>query len=214
MMMLQTIDDSNRSDHYYLKPDDECYYLYEFTARQGPAYSPGNQFVFNFKISPIKREEVQYHYKLKAIKDAIEIYREIFSCNSDFCKAATFVPIPPSKTPDHPEYDDRMWKVVQGVCKDTNGDAFEMIIQNTCYDASHLVRDGGARMKPDELRKLYTIVGDKPRPIVILFDDVLTTGCHFRAAKSAIHDTYPTVRVIGIFLARRVISQPSIEVRK
>ncbi len=205
MTKLQAIDDSNRSAHYYLMPDDECYFLHEFTARKGYAHSPGNQFIFNFKKSPKKQHESQYRYKLQAIRDAITVYRAIFSQHPEVYQQATFVPIPPSKTPGHPEYDDRMWQVVQGVCDGTDGDARELIQQTTSYDSAHLAGDGNSRIKPQQLQALYEIVGAQPRQMVILFDDVLSAGCHFRAAKSAILSVHPGRRVVGFFLARRVL---------
>jgi hypothetical protein len=45
----RAIHDSNRAAHFYLTPDDQCYYLHEFTARKGYAFSPGNQFIFSLK---------------------------------------------------------------------------------------------------------------------------------------------------------------------
>ncbi|QXP89654.1 hypothetical protein [Methylococcus capsulatus] len=47
--------------------------------------------------------------------------------------------------------------------------------------------------------------GIEPPPKVIgLFDDVLTTGAHFKATQSMLQETFPGVRVIGLFIARRV----------
>jgi predicted amidophosphoribosyltransferase len=37
-----------------------------------------------------------------------------------------------------------------------------------------------------------------------LFDDVLTTGAHFRAASAALQQSFPGVKIIGLFIARRV----------
>ena len=52
-----------------------------------------------------------------------------------------------------------------------------------------------------EIDQLLTI----PQPQVIgLFDDVLTTGAHFKAAQSLLNKAFPGVRVIGLFIARRV----------
>jgi len=51
-----------------------------------------------------------------------------------------------------------------------------------------------------------------PTPAVIgLFDDVLTTGAHFKAAQSILQKTFPDVRVIGLFIARRVPETIDIE---
>ena len=48
---LTKIDDLARPDHFYLTADDECYFLGEYTARKGFAFSPTNQLILNFKKS-------------------------------------------------------------------------------------------------------------------------------------------------------------------
>lgn len=205
MAKLQAIDDSNRSAHYYLTPDDECYFLHEFTARKGYGFSPGNQFIFNFKKSPTKRQEPQYQHKIRAIGWAISTYRAILDQVLGVYQGATFAPIPPSKTPGHPEYDDRMWQVVRGICDGKGADARELITQTGNYDAAHLAGEGVARIKPTQLQALYSLSAPPPKPLVLLFDDVLSAGCHFRAAKSTILSAFPATRVVGFFLARRVL---------
>ncbi len=206
-MKLQAIDDSNRGAHYYLTPNDRCYFLHEFTARKGYNYSPGNQFIFNFKKSPTQRDESHYAYKLRAIEAAIAGYKSVFAKSSELYKSCTFVPVPPSKVKDHTEYDDRMWQVVEGFCKGTGADARELILQTQSYDAAHLVSSGQLRIKPEDLASLYQIDSTPPKGTVLLFDDVLSAGCHFRAAKSAITASHPNVEVIGFFLARRVVPE-------
>ncbi|WP_140636172.1 hypothetical protein [Methylibium rhizosphaerae] len=208
IVKLQAIDDSNRSAHYYLAPDDECYFLHEFTARKGFGFSPGNQFIFNFKKSPTKRLEAQYQHKVKAIRWAIATYRSIFDQVAGVYEGATFSPIPPSKASDHAEYDDRMWQVVSGICEGKGADARELIRQRGSYEASHLGGEAGSRIKPTQLQGLYELPGGPPKALVMLFDDVLSAGCHFRAAKSAILAAYPATRVVGFFLARRVLPDP------
>jgi hypothetical protein len=37
-----------------------------------------------------------------------------------------------------------------------------------------------------------------------VFDDVLTTGRHFKAVQQVLHGRFPGVPLIGIFVARRV----------
>lgn len=205
MVKLQAIDDSNRSAHYHLEQSDECYFLHEFTSRKGYNFSPGNQFIFNFKKSPTKRLEAQYKYKLDAIQWAIRTYQSLFDLGPSVYLGATFAPIPPSKVPGHPEYDDRLWQVVRGICEGRNADARELIRQVRSYEASHLVGEGGSRISPAQLQQLYQLVAPPPKPVVLLFDDVLSAGSHFRAAKNTILAAYPDTRVIGLFLARRVL---------
>ena len=44
-----------------------------------------------------------------------------------------------------------------------------------------------------------------PEPsFVAIVDDVLTTGAHFRAASSVLASRFPTVQIVGLFIARRL----------
>ena len=40
------------------------------------------------------------------------------------------------------------------------------------------------------------------RPVVVLFDDVLTSGKHLRAAKARIRERFPEQAVIAVVVAR------------
>jgi predicted amidophosphoribosyltransferase len=39
---------------------------------------------------------------------------------------------------------------------------------------------------------------------IAVFDDILTTGTHFRAAKRVLSERFPNARIFGFFIARRV----------
>ena len=210
MAKLQVIDDSNRSAHHYLSTGDECYFLHEYTAREGALHSPENQFIFNFKKPTLRRERVDYPYKAQAIAEAIAIFRELFDTEPHLYEQCTFVPIPPSKPPGHEEYDDRMWQLVQGLCQGKNADARELILQTEAYAAAHLQGSSPDRIKPPQLRDIYRLNGLPPKAKILFFDDVLSAGTHFTAAKSKIQAAYPETTVIGFFQARRVFPAASV----
>lgn len=207
MTRLLKVDDSNRSDHWYLTAEDRCYYFYEYTAHKGFGYSKVNSFISNLKKPPSQRQEGHYRYKGIAIQEAAGLLRGVLT--PGLLTSATLVPIPPSKPTDHPDYDDRMEQVVSRACAGLQADARSLIAQVQAYEASHLQGEGGSRIRPAELQALYSLVAPKPRGTVILIDDVLTTGAHFVAAKAAILAEFPEVRVAGIFLARRAIPAPT-----
>jgi predicted amidophosphoribosyltransferase len=70
---------------------------------------------------------------------------------------------------------------------------------------------GRNRKKLHELRENYEFVeaafANCPNNIMIC-DDVLTTGSHFRALKDMILEKKPGAKVIGLFIARRQVSNP------
>src|SRR5947209_2630810 len=108
---LTKFDDETRPDHTYLRAEDDCYYLIEYTAKRPFNHSEANNFVSNLKKKPSVKDTYQWKYKLTAIRVAAEaLTREL---PKNWLKKSTFVPIPPSKSKKHPEYDDRMSKVLK-----------------------------------------------------------------------------------------------------
>jgi len=204
---LLKIDESNRSAHYYIEEAHECFFFHEYTARKGYGHSAGNQLVINLKKSVLLKGQPQYRHKVQAIGECASMLRTAFDKAAWLYKEATIAPLPPSKVPTHPEYDDRMAQIVRRACDARGADVRQLVMQAQSYEASH-TRADGLRMKPHDLEAIYTLHADPPRDTVILIDDVLTTGAHFVAARNVIRAQYPEARVIGMFIARRVPSNP------
>ena len=57
---LIKIDDLTRPDHSHLTAGDTCYFLGEYTARKGYAFSATNNLVLNFKKSMTTRGQAQW----------------------------------------------------------------------------------------------------------------------------------------------------------
>lgn len=152
---------------------------------------------------------MEWRHKEHAIERAATIFSSAFK--SEAFSQATFVPVPPSKAKDHPEYDDRMVRLLQSIGRGRNADIRELVIQTKTIEAAH---DATVRPRPDDLVAVYTIdeAIAKPSPkMVFVFDDVLTTGSHFKAMKRVLQHKYPDVPVIGFFIARRVPDTSAIE---
>ena len=90
------IDESNRAAHYYLGPEHECYFFHEYTAREGPRHSVGNQIVYNLKKSVTRRGQPDYHYKERAIGQAGSMLRTALERSTWVFQGATFAAIPSS----------------------------------------------------------------------------------------------------------------------
>jgi hypothetical protein len=200
--LLTKIDDLYREDHTYLKEDDECYFLGEYTARKGYTYSATNSLILNLKKDLETKGTSQWRYKESAIKEAAASFSN--AINPEFLDKTTFVPIPPSKSKTDPLYDDRITKLIQAIRLDPPLDVRELVVQVESTTPAHAT---DYRMNPTELERLYKMDQNllKPHPNnVVLVDDVLTTGAHFRAAKSIISNHFKGIHIIGLFVARRV----------
>ena len=204
------IDDSNRGDHYYLTPEHECFFFYEFTAGKLAGHSPGNHLIRNLKKLVSRKHLPDYKYKNQAILDSIQLLNGAFITGASLLANAIVCPIPPSKALNDPEYDDRMTQIAIGACQGTNGICHELVKQTQSYGSAHHQQDGG-RPKPHDLEAIYKVGNILAKPIVILVDDVLTTGSHFVAARNVILKAYPDTRVIGFFIARRALPDPADE---
>lgn len=93
---LSKIDELTRPDHTFLDPDDHCYYLGEYTARAGYAFSSMNDLIQNLKKPMDRRGRPEWKYKTLAISRSCEMLREVVP--EKWLARATFVPVPPSKT--------------------------------------------------------------------------------------------------------------------
>jgi hypothetical protein len=149
---LTKIDDLTRPDHFYLTPEDACYFLGEYTARKGYAFSPTNQLVLNFKKSLDKRGTPQWKYKDRAIREAAAAMRG--SLTGDLLDRITLVPIPPSKAKTDPLYDDRLVQMLHALRPQPPLDIRELIVQRASMAAAH---DQANRPRPEEIQANYAI---------------------------------------------------------
>ena len=195
------IDELTRPDHSWLTDTDRCYSLGEYTARQGYTYSATNNLIQNFKKKPDRQGKPEWRYKEQAILRAARAFRDALNADA---RTWVFVPVPPSKMRDDPLYDDRMTKMLRAIWPDQPADVRELIIQTESTAAAH---ESQERPTLPQLQVRYRIdeTVTMPEPaIVAIVDDVLTTGAHFRAASAVLTARFPAVRIVGLFIARRV----------
>lgn len=198
---FQKIDDQNRQDHYYLTVEDECLFLFEYTARKGYAYSETNQLISNLKK---KRNAGGYPWKGDAIRKCSAAIG--LGLNHKWLQAAVLIPVPPSKIRTDANYDDRMVQVCKGVMP--AADVREIVYQINSTEAAHETED---RPKPEEIAANYAIDETKcinlPKYIGVV-DDVLTAGAHFKAMQQVLKTRFPDRTVVGLFVARRIFASP------
>ncbi|QGU14040.1 hypothetical protein GNG27_04995 [Leclercia sp. 119287] len=197
-MRLTIIDELTRGQHYHLDDDDRCYFFGEYTARQGYGFSATNDLIHNFKKGVERRGRAEYQYKVAAIKRTAELITTI--SNTD---VLTFVPIPPSKCPADPLYDSRLINVLELCQQNRPGFDFrELITQKASMPASHST---GNRPTPEQIAQNYIFnhaAAIGIRNNIVIFDDVLTAGSHYKAMKTTIRLHLPNHSIIGVFVAR------------
>ncbi|MET4295933.1 hypothetical protein ABIB06_006859 [Bradyrhizobium sp. LB8.2] len=198
---FQKIDEKNRSDHYYITESDECLFLYEYTSGMGYAHSETNSLISNLKK---KKGAGGYAWKGRAIASCASALGP--AINPKWLADAVLVPVPPSKIKTDPAYDDRMTEVCRTIRSTVPVDVRELIVQVKSTDAVH----EGSRLRPEEIEaNCYideSLCGQSAPKYIGIVDDMLTAGAHFRAANNILSKRFPTSRITGLFIARRIFS--------
>jgi hypothetical protein len=210
---LTKIDDTTRGAHPFLTAEDECYYFGEYFSHRGYDGGGTNQLIFNYKIKPsvAAARPDRKRYKELAVNTIANGLRRAITQQG--IERRTWVPIPPSKAIAHAEYDDRLLRTLRQGFQGYNVDARLLLRQTASTTADH---ETGDRSTPDELYELLELdsAAYNAQPIrdeIVLFDDVLTTGKHFKCCRRRLRETLPDIRIIGVFVARRVLPDPVVE---
>lgn len=202
---LWKIDASTVADHFFLDRTDDCFYVWEYAARKGYDFSPANNLIWNLKIRPgaLEHSPLRYRHKLEAMLHAAEALRTFMS--REFVEAkATFIPIPCSKTVDDAEHDNRLPRILSIAFDGWKADIREGLQLTHSTPADH---ESAERLGFDELLGITSTTASMDtalRPIVVIVDDVLNSGKHFKIAQRLIRERYPDVGIRGLFFARCV----------
>lgn len=204
-LYLTEIDELLRRDHSHLTAEDECLFIREYTSGAGFAHSDTNDLISNFKKPVTKKGTPEWKYKEVAVK---RIAAELGGVlNPAFVKAATFVPMPPSKKRGDPDHDDRLVRMLRLLGGGT-ADVRELLVAVENREAFHT-----STARRDIAAMVENLAIDpsclRPRPAQIaIVDDILTTGAQYRAAVTVIGRQLPGVPLVGLFVARRVFPEP------
>ncbi|ADU99444.1 hypothetical protein [Alicycliphilus denitrificans] len=196
------IDGSILAEHYYLAPDDECYCLGEYQPGGGYGAGPVNNLISNFKKSVDRKGRSEYVYKERAIAQVASYVGQVLK--PEVLERFTVVPVPPSKAKTDPLYDDRLVQALNLVRPKL--DVRELLLANRSMQAHHEYQSGVKRPTPDDLCQHIHIneacLTTPLREVIMLFDDVLTNGTHFKACQRIIRERFPDRRVFGLFIGR------------
>jgi predicted amidophosphoribosyltransferase len=199
-------DESVHLAHCLDHAEQFLFYARTYTIGRGFNYSKTNQLIINLKKSP-QASQPELRYKQQAIqqfaREVIDLLRTQLSPE----RSLTLVPMPPSKSQSHPNYDDRLEQVAKQVATKFENVSWLLLLYMTKSTESYHSRSD--RRDP---RELYTLMRTDSNQIqqcqrdsiIALLDDVLTSGAHYTAAQRRILAELPDADVIGIFWAKAV----------
>jgi hypothetical protein len=203
----RALDDSMRTDHAYLTATDRCWCLAEYQPGASYRVSEVNQMIINLKCRPsiASADPRRMHYKVLAMDAVARGLRAALSRSS--VESATWIPIPPSRPALDADYDDRLQRILALAFRGYDLDLRRLLYQTEVTAPDH------TRARRLSAESLYRIIGlDQPllgiRPLracVVLFDDVLTTGKHYKCCERRLRETLVGIPISGVFVARRVL---------
>jgi hypothetical protein len=210
---LSQIDETTVDQHFLLRPADICFHIWEYTRRGGFNASPTNSLISNFKKKPPKllTNPREAPWKEQAIDHSAQALRSLIK-RSWIEEFGTLVPIPCSKIVGHPDHDDRLHRVLTRALAGYAADIRPLLIQTQSTTADH---ETSERQRFDELLAVTrideAIIGAGVRRQIMVLDDVLNSGKHFRVAQKLLGERFPDAPIVGVFLAR-CLPDPPVEI--
>lgn len=108
-----------------------------------------------------------------------------------------------SKVKSDAEYDDRVPGILAAFAASRPVDVRELVYMTRNVEQSHLAE---SRVSVEELVSSMAIdesQAEPPPSAFGIFDDVLTTGRHFKAVQCILNARFPGVPTVALFIARR-----------
>lgn len=189
-----------------LSSGDHCYFLMDRVAG-GWDKSEANRLIANLK-KPVSRKGLpDWHYKNDAIEEFARDLAELLNALGLRGNSGVFlVPIPPSKAPSDPAYDDRIIQVASRASKAAGVKAMALLHTKRSTYASHM---GGTRSILELKDNLCLRSGGlvlSEASLCVLVDDVITSGAHYVACRQILQEACSGLPVIGAFWAKQVPS--------
>ncbi len=202
---LRVVGDIERDHHHYLNTEHVCCYFGEYTARKGYDHSATNRIIFDLKKHPNKQGTKEWKFKLCDIQRVGSLIRH--NVKPDTLLNFTFVPVPPSKPPDHSEYDDRNLRIIRAIDPQVNVRPLLETIRER-QPAHQSGQRSTLKELEDGIRICEEHLGDLPDiEQIVLLDDLLVTGATFVVCRKKLLEHLPAANVFGLFVARRVLQR-------
>ena len=184
---------------------DDCLYLLEYKSADF-TLNAGNDQISNFKKCPCASNNGELYYKGEAIKDFSTQLNELLTCIIK--KEAFLLPIPTSKKRNDDCFDDRLEQVMNNVVDNNKKiqSMHNLIANYPCikFSGNPEQRRGDRDLLEFKREIEINRIDGIDNITLVLLEDMITTGLHFRAYSDKIKESYPNISIKGIFWARRV----------
>lgn len=199
------------NDHFYLGIDDEVYYLEEYKAGEG-FVGKGNSLIYNLKKSVAKKGTDEWIYKVEYMQDIAALLSNVMNKNGEgeIGRKVYWIPVPPSKIRTDPLFDDRNYQILilaMGISESRNHFIADVLHQQSnrqSFSSATGQRNIASLVSNYIMNDIPNYVPE--RDLIVIFDDVLTTGCHFKAVEEMILNKYEDADIAGFFVARRTLN--------
>ncbi len=207
---LTMLEVERQTEHWFLAPDDDCAYLTRYLSQGGgQEAAASSRLIRDFKCRPtVARSDARRgRDKQRAIGTLANWLRSAIAREQAEC--CTWVPIPPSRRFGDPDFDDRLVRTLIRAFFDYDVDIRALLGQTRNLVPDHAgTRRVSAAILYQSLHLNFETLGARPlRERIVLFDDVLTSGKHYRCCEQRLREALPTVHVAGVFLMRRMLSR-------
>jgi hypothetical protein len=203
---LMRLDEASRADHIFLTASDRCAFLAQYCSGSSEGrIGSCHQLIRNFKCEPSRAlsDRRRGHYKQEAIATLSSWLRQ--ATPRRLVESCTWVPIPPSQRAEDPEFDDRLALTLQLAFE-----GYDTDVRSLLYQTRSTPRDHAGRVRLPEQTLFDILRIDEAelsqravRGRVVLFDDVLTSGKHFKCCERRLKEVLPDRPIAGVFLMRR-----------
>lgn len=193
--MWKTVDLATQKTIPHLQ-GEHCVYARDYISNGGFAAGPTNNLVTNFKKNPGANGQ---GYRNQAVKQFASEASLLIDCDKPF--PAIITAIPSSKILSDPQYNRRfedLFIELQKLSPCIKID-WPIVARSTVASSRH----GGSR-DPAIIASNYLWQGFSlpEEPNLCVFDDVLISGCHFRAFFDFARASGYTGNIVGVFWAK------------
>ena len=195
------------SEHAFLSAADRCHCLAEYLPGRGYRAGEVNQLIVNLKCAPsiAAIDTRRRHYKQRAVNDIASALRS--AVDRADVEHTTWIPIPTSRPAGDADYDDRLLRILRAAFAHYQLDLRSALYQHHATPSDH----GSARRLSAEA--LLQVIGldrelllrEPLRERIVLFDDVLTSGKHYKCCERRLRELLADMPISGLFVARRVL---------